>query len=269
MVPPVGLYSIGIRGLDVPGLLNVAHRAGIGFVHLRGGPRGYDLTRRPGPELDAWARAAAETVPITGVTADLDLADLLHPDPAVRNSSRAELERLADAAVRLGADWVRLLAAHPPDTPGAWADQMLPAVAVPLLAELHHPAWLTPTPHTELRPLLEGGLGLLADTAQLAPALPDAQEDAVLARVFGAVRVLHLSDPGTGLTSPGSRSVAARVLARIRAGQMVETAFEWTGHPRTPAACLARYRKAVTWWTNLVTTTPPAGLGCSSPIHTP
>ncbi|MFJ4689478.1 AP endonuclease [Streptomyces sp. NPDC088789] len=214
--------------------------------------------------LDAWAYAAAEAaVPVTGVTADLDLTDLLNPDPAVRNPARGELGRLADAAVRLGARWVRLLAAHPPNTPVAWAGRTLPAVAVPLLAELHHPAWLTPTPYAALRPLLDSGLGLLADTAQLAPALPTVEDEAVLARVFGAVRVLHLSDPGTGLAGPGSQSVTARVLARIRAGHPVETAFEWTGHPRTPAACLARYRHAVTWRTNLATTTPPTGLRCS------
>ncbi|MER6913908.1 AP endonuclease [Streptomyces sp. NPDC000594] len=268
-VPPVGLYSIGVRSLDVPALLNWARESGAGFVHLRGGPRGYDLAHRPASVLDNWARAAAETVPVTGVTADLDLADLLHPDPAVRNPARGELARLADAAVRLGAGWVRLLAARPPTTPEAWADRVLPAVAVPLLAELHHRAWLTPAPYAALRPLLDGGLGLLADTAQLAPALPNATGEAVLARVFGAVRVLHLSDPGTGLDGPGPRAVAARTLGRIRAGRTVETAFEWTGTPRTPAECLARYRQAATWWTHLATTTPPAGLGCSSPSPQP
>ncbi|MFD7552472.1 AP endonuclease [Streptomyces sp. NPDC059816] len=263
-VPPVGLYSIGVRGLPVPALLDFARESGAGFVHLRGGPRGYDLARRPGSVLDAWARAAAEmSVPVTGVTADLDLADLLHPDPSVRNPARGELERLADATVRLGARWVRLLAARPPTTPEAWAGRTLPRITVPLLAELHHPAWLTPTSLTALGPLLNGGLGLLADTAQLAPALPRPAEDAVLARVFGAVRVLHLSNPGTGLDGPGQRAVAARALARIRSGRAVETAFEWTGHPRTPAECLARYRQAVAWWTRLATTTPSAGLGCS------
>ncbi|MFI1869387.1 phosphotransferase [Streptomyces jumonjinensis] len=269
-VPPVGLYSIGVRGLDVPALLDFARESGVGFVHLRGGPRGYDLAHRPAPVLDGWGRAAAEAgVPVTGVTADIDLADLLHPDPSVRHPARGELERLADAAVRLGSGWVRLLAARPPTTPEAWAGRALPAVAVPLLAELHHPAWLTHTALTALRPLLDGGLGLLADTAQLAPALPRAAGEAVLARVFGAVRVLHLSDPGTGLDGSGPRDVAARVLARIRAGHPVETAFEWTGNPRTSAACLARYQHAVTWWTHHATTTPPAGLGCSSPSPQP
>ncbi|MBI1757608.1 MAG: hypothetical protein HYR62_00025 [Actinobacteria bacterium] len=63
--------------------------------------------------------------------------------------------------------------------------------------------------------------------------------------------VLHLSDDGRGLDTPGCRHVAALAAARIAAGHRMQVAVEWTGLTRTRVACLARYRSAVIWWTRV------------------
>lgn len=41
-----GLYSIGVRGLSLPELLRWTASLGVPFLHLRGGPRGFDLRGR-------------------------------------------------------------------------------------------------------------------------------------------------------------------------------------------------------------------------------
>lgn len=246
----VGLYSIGVRGLEVPGLLTWAHRHGLGFVHLRGGPCGFDLTRRPPDAWERWRLAAAGTVPITGVTADLDLADI-HPAAAAPGRARRELEHLARAAAAVGAGWVRLLARHPVTTP-------VPApvdLAVPVVIELHHPAWWEAAPHRVLLDLLDAdpGIGVLADTAQLAHARtvhgPDMEKR--WGAVADRVRVLHLSDNGTGATTGGHEQAARDLAARIHTGQRVEVAMEWTGPDRSRAVCLDRHRSLTRWWRTL------------------
>lgn len=249
---PVGLYSIGVRGLEVPDLLAWAHRHDLGFVHLRGGPRGYDLARRETAELERWRQTAAATVPITGVTADLDLADLHHPDTAYQSRARRELEGLAHAARVVGARWVRLLARHPLST-------LAPALvnaALPVVVELHHPAWWKAAPHQVLLDLLDRkpGVAVLADTAQLAHAFEvigagmGERWEAVAARA----RVLHLSDHGSGITAPGHARIARDLARRIHTGQRVEVAGEWTGPDRTPAVCLDRHRALTRWWNTIL-----------------
>ncbi|MFH0246103.1 AP endonuclease [Streptomyces sp. HK10] len=251
MSTPVGLYSIGVRGLRVPELLQWAGSESIPFVHLRGGPRGCDLTGQPRQTLHHWRHLARQAgVPVTGVTGDIDVGEVFAPSRTVRERARAELERLADAAAVLGAGWVRLLGRTVPRPPLPQED--MPAPAVPVLVELHHPAWLTPAALETLHILLERRprLRLLADIVQLAAALPSAgsQADAALERVLDATGVLHLSDDGAGLARPGRERVAALAAARIARGQDIEVAVEWTGQPRTPAACLARYQAARAWW---------------------
>lgn len=244
----VGLYSIGVRGLQVPELLVLAHRHELGFVHLRGGPRGFDLVHRSPDELERWRRVVAATVPITGVTADLDLADLYHPDPGHRGRALRELENLARTALVLGAGWVRLLARRPMTIP----DPGPVEVGVPLLIEPHHPAWWEAAPHQFLLDLLEKipDMAVLADTAQLAHAQsvhgPGMGErwQATVARV----KVLHLSDNGTGLDAPGHECTARDLARRIHAGQPIEVALEWTGSDRTATACLQRHRALRHWW---------------------
>lgn len=247
----VGLYSIGVRGLEVPDLLAWAHRHGLGFVHLRGGPRGFDLARRETAEVERWRRAAAERVPITGVTADLDLADLHHPDPAHRSWALRELENLARAARAVGANWVRLLARTPLSTPlTAPVD-----AGMPLLVELHHPAWWEAAPHRFLLDLLDEdpGVAVLADTAQLAHAQsvigPGVEQR--WEQVAARAQVLHLSDNGSGL-DPGHARIARSLARRIHAGQQVEVAVEWTGPDRTRAVCLRRYRALRRWWHHIL-----------------
>jgi hypothetical protein len=112
--PPLGLYSIGIRDLDVTALLTLAAGHQVPFLHLRGGPKGYDLARRDQAQLAAWARQAHDGVPVTMVTADLDLADFLQPAAPEYRRASADLERLAEATRALGANAVRLLARRPP-----------------------------------------------------------------------------------------------------------------------------------------------------------
>lgn len=249
---PVGLYSIGVRNLEVVDLLSWAHRHELGFVHLRGGPRGYDLARRSPDELKRWRQAAAATVPITGVTADLDLADLNNPNPAHRDQARRELEDLVRAARAVGAGWVRLLARHPLTT----SSTSPIGAGVPLLVELHDPAWWEPAPHRVLLDLLDRnpGVAVLADTAQLAHAWaaigsPVGERwEAVAARV----RVLHLSDNGSGVNTPGHARVARDMARRIHTRQQVEVAVEWTGPDRTPTVCLRRHRALARWWHHIL-----------------
>ncbi|MGY3677453.1 AP endonuclease [Streptomyces sp. TE33382] len=250
--PTVGLYSISVRGLDVPELLAWAADEQIPFVHLRGGPRGVDLARRDSATLAHWRHCAQGSVPVTGVSADLDLADLCDPDAGARAVAARELASLARAAEALGAGWVRLLARTPPPGVDSFRGLSLPGVAVPLLAELHHPGWLTETALAALEELRGRSpqFGLLADTAQLGAAVDVAGLGAAarLERVLACTRVLHLSDSGQGLDGPGPRAVAQLAAARIAAGQVIEVAVEWTGQPRTPAECLTRYRAAAAWW---------------------
>ncbi|MGW4731711.1 AP endonuclease [Streptomyces shenzhenensis] len=254
---PVGLYSISVRGLEVPDLLSWTARHRIPFLHLRGGKRGCDLAAQDATTLARWREASAATVPVTGVTADTDLADLLGADPAVRRQAREEVCRLADAARALGAGWLRLLARHPLHTTvfagdGSWPlDSHVPAV--PLLIELHSPQWLAPRPHAELVRLLQQQprLRLLADSAQLAQALAEPRDGHAaerLERLSPWIEVLHLSDPGPGLADPGHAVVADHAIRRIAAGQRIEVAVEWTGADRTPAAALARYGEHAAWW---------------------
>ncbi|MBI1758281.1 MAG: hypothetical protein HYR62_03515, partial [Actinobacteria bacterium] len=169
--PGVGLYSISVREPDVPALLTWAAGEGIPFVHLRGGPRGFDLGRRDLAALRRWRRIADDLVPITGVTADVDLADLLTEDHTIRSAAREQTLRLADAAAALGAGWLRLLARIPLTDChlSALREGVVPLAAVPLLVELHHPDWLAPTAFAAMEEVLDRcpQIRLLADTAQL------------------------------------------------------------------------------------------------------
>ncbi|GAB3726973.1 hypothetical protein [Nocardiopsis nanhaiensis] len=252
---PVGLYSISVRGLPVPDLLAWAHTHDMGFVHLRGGPRGFDLIRRAPGELLAWREAARETVPITGVTADVDLAQVYGTEPCQRHQARKELAALVEAAKALGAGWVRLLARHPlTDLVGGPVEANLP-----LVVELHHPGWLEADPHQVLGDLLtHHGVNLLADTAQLARALAEGGDGAVdqLEQLWPHARVLHLSDDGSGLSDVGHALVARRIAERIHAGQTVEVALELTGPDRTPHTCARLHRSHMAWWNHLQGETP-------------
>ncbi|MEE1930662.1 AP endonuclease [Streptomyces sp. TRM 70351] len=210
----------------------------------------------------AVSRCARQLAPVTGVTANLDLADLFTADEEARARARTELERLDAAGVMLGAGWVRLLGRTVPW--GRLFQAMhggeLPEAELPLLVELHHPDWLEPAALNALEVLLERWprLRLLADTAQLAAAVPSAGPgaDAALQRVLGFARVVHLSDDGFGLDTAGHRMVAARAAQRIAGGHGIELAVEWTGRRRTAQACLERYRSACRWWAEYGSTSP-------------
>lgn len=253
--PPLGLYSIGIRGLGAGELLAAAARWQVPFVHLRGGPRGYDLARVPAARLAAWARQARDDgVPVTMVTADIDLADFTTPGTARYRDAARELAALAAAASELGARAIRLLArAVPRDA--EWEALSVPAGAAPgmaVLAELHDPQWLTPGAAARLHALLDRtpGLALLLDSAQVHDAWlrdPAAPWPALLAGLAARASVVHLSDRGAGLGGAGHQLTACA--ARNAASRHhAEAAFEWTGADRAPQACLARYRAATAWW---------------------
>ncbi|MDP9842217.1 sugar phosphate isomerase/epimerase family protein [Streptosporangium lutulentum] len=254
---PIGLYSISVRDLDVPELLRLAVANGVPFVHLRGGPRGFDLAAQRVATVWQWRKMAEDTVPITGVTADLDLADLLEGDSSDRTQAAYDLAQLTEAAALLGAGWVRLLARTPLDERVLADAGTLPVLArsaVPLLVELHHPAWVEEGAFGPLIAMVEScsSVRLLADTAQLAAALPDdGGTPAWAGQVLDHAAVVHLSDTGTGLHAPGHALVAALAADRIDAGQCLEVALEWTGPDRNPAECVARYRAATTWWADL------------------
>jgi hypothetical protein len=254
--PPVGLYSIGIRGLDIGEFLGLAAGWQVPFVHLRGGPRGCDLARIPGARLTAWARQArGGGVPVTMVTADIDLADFTAPGTAPYQEAARELGALACAAAELGASAIRLLARVIPRD-AEWETLSVPLDAVAgmaVLAELHDPGWFTPASVARLHGLLDRtpGLALLLDSAQVHDAWltgPAAPWPGLLAGLAGRAGAVHLSDRGTGLDQPGHQLLARAARASAGEGRQAETAFEWTGADRSPQACLARYRAATAWW---------------------
>ncbi|GAA4203014.1 hypothetical protein GCM10022252_60010 [Streptosporangium oxazolinicum] len=262
-LPRIGLYSISVRGLNVPDMLDWAASHDIPFVHLRGGPRGVDLASQSPATVWRWRKAAARTVPITGVTADVDLADLLTGDASARRRAAYDLEELAEAATILNARWVRLPARTPLTVDQLARGEKLRALAdsvIPLLIEPHHPGWVFPATLRSLVDLVNAcpRMGLLADTAQLAAALPKRDRfPAWLAPVLDHTQVLHLSDPGTGLDAPGHAVIAALAAHRVHAGQNLEVALEWTGADRGPDECLARYHATVTWWERLTSALEP------------
>jgi hypothetical protein len=258
-VPPVGLYSIGIRGLGVSALLSFAAANDVPFIHLRGGPSGYDLARQGKTRLARWARQARGDVPVTMVTADLDLADFLPPGPQRRDEE--ELARLADAAESLGAATVRLLARQPP-AGRTWDHPYLQDIAAQsgtcILVELHHPDWFTPPGQAMLGTLLGESrtCGVLLDTAQFHDAITGSAQssaDSCLHELVARTRAVHLADTGAGLADAGHTRAGHVALAAIRSGHQAEVAFEWTGPDRNPGACFARYQAALAWWQRLGT----------------
>lgn len=257
-VPPVGLYSIGIRGLDVGALLGLATANDVPFIHLRGGPRGYDLARQDNATLADWARQAGSRVPVTMVTADLDLADFLPPGQRLRRA-HDELSRLAGAAAVLGARSVRLLVR---ESPGgrSWGALSIPGLAarhgVNILVELHHPEWFTQPGVAAVRDLLGDRVaaGVLLDTAQFQDAISGGSPVNATACLDGLIprtRAVHLSDNGAGFAGTGHRQAARAAWSAIRSGHHAEVAFEWTGGDRSPDACFARYQAARAWWQRL------------------
>lgn len=254
--PPVGLYSIGIRGLEAGEFISLAAAAGVPFTHLRGGPRGYDLARVPVTRIGAWARQAREAVPVTMVTADIDASAFLSAREDQHQQAYVELDALAAAAGRLGARAVRLpgRVIPPPELRGtAGLPDLRASHGLLTLIELHDPAWFTAGALAWLCALLDRspGAALLLDSHQVHSAgetHPHLRWPDVLAGLVPRARAVHLSDPGTGLEGEGHRLLARAVRAAAGHGRDIEVAFEWTGPDRSPAACLARYRDAVAWW---------------------
>ncbi|WP_051967330.1 hypothetical protein [Kitasatospora mediocidica] len=247
--PAMGLYSIGVRDLAPEQLLPWARDHAIPFLHLRGGARGHRLSQRTAAQVGGWRALADRTVPVTAVTADVELADLLAGDP----SAATELAAVAEHGRSLGAPAVRVLATTPPASwspPGRTAELR----GRPLLIELHSRDWFTPEALGYVDRLL-GSLpraALLVDSLcfeRCAPAPDRALADWLIDRSI----VVHLSDHGEGFSAPGHRlllrSLHGSMHRSLRdgTGPGPELAFEWTGADRSPAACLARYRQAVAW----------------------
>lgn len=261
-VPAVGLYSIGVRGVTLPDLAAWAARHDIPFLHLRGGARGYAATQRPVYELERWRAIADATAPIRLLTTDVTLSQLTSNGSQQRDA-RDELMRAADAAQRLGAAMVRILAPDPYDD-GATPAIHLPAnCAVDVLIEPHHPSWWLPQGVDWLTCLCHSDprIGLLADTAQAAngfAALPGSTARDLARRILRLTPVMHLSDDGSGITAPGHRLLAIEAASAIADGRDIEVAFEWTGPERTAPACLDRYRAACAWWQE-ITLSPMSG----------
>ena len=251
---PIGLYSIGVRNLAVPDLLTWAADIDIPFVHLRGGTRGHAVLERSRHELERWHMIAQAASPITMVTSDVTLAELTCDDSRARAAAQAELHRTCEAAAILGAQQVRILANSDAET----IEQSLRAldVEVSLLIELHHPSWWTDAGLATVAAIIfdEPRIRLLADSAQAAMGLaPHKPQDArrLAAEVIALSDVLHLSDDGSGLGAQGHAVLAE---AARDAEADLEVGFEWTGQPRTAAACLRRYGAACEWWRGLEAT---------------
>ncbi|MBP0451133.1 MULTISPECIES: AP endonuclease [unclassified Kitasatospora] len=240
--PPLGLYSIGVRHLPPEQLLPWAAAQAVPFVHLRGGPRGHHLSERAPAELAAWRALADRTVPVTAVTADLELAALLADDPA----ALAELDALAERGGSLGARAVRVLATDPPESWSRSASARLRGR--PLLIEPHSPDWFTPEALDFTDRLLDllPEAALLADSLQFDRCAP-APDRALADRLVARAAAVHLSDRGDGFAAPGHRLLLQAARDAAARGAQIELAFEWTGADRSPATCLARYRQAITW----------------------
>ncbi|MBA0127251.1 AP endonuclease [Haloechinothrix sp. YIM 98757] len=219
-------------------------------MHLRAGPRGYDLARRDTSTLRHWARVATHTIPVTGLTCDVDLVDLLRSDP----DSTAQTTALTAAARVLGCQWIRVLARTPPERlpePVYLPPEVHTNHPITVLIELHHPNWLLASSLELLRRILDNGphLRLLIDTGQIHRGQRLHPDDSVAVdQLLAAAKVLHLSDDGTGLDGIGHVDTAECAVRHIDTGHNLEVAFEWTGRDRSPAQCLHRYRSALQWW---------------------
>lgn len=253
--PNIGLYSIGVRDLAMPDLLRWAASANIPFLHVRGGTRGHRILERSSIELEHWSEIARSvSCPITLVTSDVSLTQLAGDDPKARAAALEALTLTYQAASLLGSRRVRILADSPVETIAHLVQ--LPAADLTLLVELHHPSWWTVAGMAAAAELVETepSIRLLADSAQaavgLAPHEPD-EAARIAARVVELSDVLHLSDNGSGLDSPGHALLAE---AARSADPSLELGFEWTGEPRTADACLRRYRAARNWWCGLEVT---------------
>lgn len=263
-VPAVGLYSIGVRGVTLPALAAWAARHDIPFLHLRGGVRGYAATQRPVYELERWRAAADATSPIRLLTTDVTLNQLTSNGLHQRDATD-ELMRAADAAQRLGAAMVRILAPDPYGGGTTPAIRLPPDCAVDVLIEPHHPSWWLPQGVDWLACLCNSGprIGLLADTAQAAngfAALPGSTARVLARRILRLTTVMHLSDDGSGLAAPGHRLLATEAASAIADGRNIEVAFEWTGPERTAPACLDRYRVARAWWQEITLSPMPGSM---------
>lgn len=250
---PIGLYSIGIRGLSLPELLSFARVNQIPFLHLRGGPKGFDLAARPRATLTAWAAQVRDAVPVTMVTSDADLADFLTGGSGTQRDAATGLERLAAAANLLGASAVRLLARRPLSARQC-RQVVIPDLAdrhgLRTLVEPHHADWFAPSNLPMACDQLIGGLGLglLVDSAQVHQGWLVHGQDLQVSELVLRSRVVHLSDDGTGLNGTGHHLVAN---STVSAGPNREIAVEWTGPDRSPQNCLDRYQRAVHWWNHL------------------
>ncbi|MGH3720379.1 MAG: hypothetical protein ACRDRI_16350 [Pseudonocardiaceae bacterium] len=247
---PVGLYSIGLRGLEVTEVLAACAEHQVPFVHLRGGPRGHNLAGQDRATLSRWARHAEHSAPVTLVTADLDLAQFGQPGSEGYRNACTELDRLAEATTILGATAIRLMGHHPPDSGRMIVPDLQHRYGIVTLVEPHDPRWFTPAALTTLESVLHAnaGLGLLLDSGQVHRALCclGSLPAPVLEALVRHARVVHWSDSGHGLDGAGHRLLA--VATRARVGEGVAFGFEWTGPDRSAATCLARYRSAVSWW---------------------
>lgn len=248
--PPLGLYSIGIREISVPALLDAAATCSAGFLHLRGGPRGYDLPQRTDAELRGWRRHADHAgVPITMVTADTELSDLFSERSTVVAAARCDLDHVARAATLLGASMVRILATRPPSVPPrclARVPGLSPSLRI--VIELHHPGWFAPAADTMHRKGVgTGGCALLLDSAQVHAAAIgyDVSQVWDLMRLAG---VVHLSDTGHGLAGEGHDVTIRAARAAMLRGQPLQVGFEWTGAERTEDQCLRRFGIARARW---------------------
>ncbi|MGH3772341.1 MAG: hypothetical protein ACRDRW_13250 [Pseudonocardiaceae bacterium] len=258
---PVGLYNIGLRGLDVTEVLTVCAEHQVPFVHLRGGPRGYDLAGQDRATLSRWARHAQRSAPVALVTADLDLAQFCQPGSEGYRHACTELGRVAEATAILGAPAIRLMGRHPPGGPDG-GRVIIPDLrhryGIVTLVEPHDPRWFTPAALTSLESVLHAnpGLGLLLDSGQVHRAwcCLGTLHAPVLDGLVRHARVVHWSDSGHGLDGAGHRLLA--VATRARAGDGVQFGFEWTGPDRSTTTCLARYQSAVSWWQTTQTEQP-------------
>ena len=81
LLPAAGLNSNGVRALGPEEFLCAAASQRVPFAHPRGGLGSYGLANAPAGQVAALGRRAGKAVPITLVTANVDLSD---PEPYVR-----------------------------------------------------------------------------------------------------------------------------------------------------------------------------------------
>ncbi|XUY30481.1 hypothetical protein RMR21_025705 (plasmid) [Agrobacterium sp. rho-8.1] len=253
MHAPLGFYSIGLANINLKALARIAKDHSLPFIHLRGGQRGYDFASWTERKLEMLPGIANLLPPVTVVTTEIDITDSSLSLP-VQNPPD-NLLRLCHAADLFGANTLRLTARGYVSC-NSWTELIHRWGSVTnkkFVVELHDPLWFNPSAAaTFVKRCERAFIGILIDSQQVSLACRQfgvVQTEEALAIYEPIVRFAHVTDPGSGLTSPGTKMVF-NLIANARAVHPIEAVFEWTGADRSPERATMAYAVAAQVWEN-------------------